>query len=1223
MEDLVNQSLDRYELLSLLGEGGMGAVFKARDVTLQRDVAVKVMQPQFARRPNFRERFLQEARTAARLDHPGIVRVYDFGQALNHLYIVMELIPGANLRQMLQDLKKSGQWIVLPEALQLVRQVCLAIDYAHQHEILHRDIKPDNIMLKPTPAEGLPYQPILTDLGLAKLAEGGMLTAEGTSLGTPAYMSPEQALGEKTDARSDVYSLGILLYELAVGQLPFRVRTLTEAIRYHTRESPPPPRSIRPDLPEAVERVILKALEKAPARRFPSAQALADGLKGLLPEASLVATAPPTAIEGAVSLMTRYQESLVEERGPSIMQEFPEVPADLSRDRIVVLKPGQTARSVPAKGPAWTIGRGPENHLVIDDPSASRRHARVEFDGTQYRITDLNSTNGTFLANTKLLPGVPEVWTPDKAVRVGKVWLRLERAQKPSDATAVFRHDGTMVDPSQIRSSQGVGRVGVFMEAGDLAVAPGSSTTASLIVLNQGSVVDHFQTSVRGIPPNWVPALPPPVRLMPGAQQEVSITIQPPRTSQSRAGRYPLTIQVASQDAPTEVAEVRRSLTVGAYFQFTSGLQPQQVRAGSPAQVRVQNEGNTQETYSLNWQDRANELLFEPPEARLTVREGQSAAAEFRAVPRRQRWIGGKKAHAYTVQVGPGPQQMQALAGEVVSKGLIPTWLPPLVLVPLVLLCVLAYTFLTRAPEIKRFWVEPAQPIAGEPVTVLWEVENATSVELRPFGIQADPADGQYRFEEGLSSSTNVELVASNRFGGAEETLAIPVIPPEVAPPILEEWSVLPTEVTLGGVVTLRWRVLNADSVTLQPFGTVDDSGEMEDTPRQTKVYTLIASNEGGTVQRSAEVVVPSTPTPTPTSTPLTPVPTSTPTPTPSPTPTTDVSVTDADGDGLTYAEELALGTDPTNPDTDGDGLNDGEEHSLGTDPLNSDTDGDGIPDGEDSRPLQPDEPDLVVSALSVDPPSPQRLQLVTVRASIENRGTVDAGSFKWQWFSAGTTLGLEGTAGGLAAGESLNIEGIYRYSGCAQYATMVLVDADDTVQESDETNNTFSLQLPVRCLARVTFDRYPDGSRITSVTRLDGDEFDDYGIHLRSVATGSYGAGSVPYIITQGYAGTTANYLTTGNPASPPATSAGPFPLEISFSPPRSRVIIYFRGATASYELHAYDSSDHEVATATRNAILNGGTFSIEVAVADRVISRVVFGLPTAATIVEVVEFE
>jgi serine/threonine protein kinase len=684
MQELVGRSLDRYQILNLLGEGGMGAVFRARDITLQRDVAVKVMHPQFARRPDFRQRFLQEARTAARLDHPGVVKVHDFGQARGHLYIVMEFLAGDNLRQMLQTLKASGQWIVLPEAIELLRQVCLAIDYVHHEGVLHRDIKPDNIMLKPAEGERLPYRPVLTDLGLAKLAEGGMLTQEGTSMGTPAYMSPEQALGEETDARSDVYSLGILVYELAVGQLPFHVRTLTEAIRSHTKEPPPPPRSLRPDLPEGLERVILQALEKDPGDRFPSARALAGALQHL-DEATIPAAAPPTALQGEASLLTQYQQSLEARRGPSILDQFPPPPPDLTGDSVQILFPDGTSRPIPIPAGELAIGRGAGNDLALDHPSVSRRHVRVESDGTAYRVTDLDSANGTFLGNVRLLPGVPEVWAAGEPLRIGDVWLRLvRRGSSPPEETAIHRSNGTPVDPSLVHRSTGAGRIGVFCAAEPLSVAPGSSTTLPVAILNQHRVVDHFSTAVAGIPSTWVQVDPSaPVRLMPGQQQEVQVRIQPARAPESRAGRYPLTIRVTSADAPDEVVELRRTLTVAPYSAFRSNLQPQEVRAGSPGRVTVQNQGNTREVFSVTWTDRAGELVFKPPEARLTLSEGQSGATEFRALPHPRRWVGGEKTHPFAAQVQSAEAEPQTHNGEVVSRGLLPIWL----LLLLVFLC--------------------------------------------------------------------------------------------------------------------------------------------------------------------------------------------------------------------------------------------------------------------------------------------------------------------------------------------------------------------------------------------------------------------------------------------------------------------------------------------------------------------------------------------------------
>lgn len=698
MTDLIGQSLDRYQIVSLLGEGGMGAVYQGHDPTLQRDIAIKVMHAHLARQPDFQQRFLQEAQTAARLSHPGIVQVFDFGQALSLLYIVMAYIPGDNLRQLLKEMLANDRCLLLSEAVQLIRHICLAVDYLHRQGILHRDLKPDNIMLIAEPGNGLPYRPILTDLGLAKLVAGGLETKAGESMGTPAYMSPEQALGQPTDARSDVYSLGILLYELAVGQLPFPIKTITQAIRYHTKEPPPSPCTLRPDLPDEMEQIILKALAKDPGDRFPGATALAETLANLGPILLDETMASSRRRTASASLMTQYQASLVKLRGPSILAEFPKTPVPPGQDRLVILTPEKTAKSFKFITERLTIGRGSDNDVVFDDSQVSRHHARVEFDGVQYKVIDLDSSNGTFLNETKLKPGVPEVWHLGYVLQIGPNWLRLERGQ-PSAQQPEAPPRATLFEVNAIPQGTSGEGVAIFPQVTQLTVAPGSSTTASISVMNQGHTGAHFQVAVEGIPAEWVSTPISVIQLQPGIEREIKLTIRPPHSPHSRAGDYPLTFQVANSVAPGQVAHMSGQLTVTSYHQFDSDLKPQRVLAGQPAQVIIENQGNAPQTFDLKWQDWADELTFESPRTRLTVPEGELARVTFRIKPRHRRWFGGKQTHVFSTQINSPQGETRKHEGEVISSGLV----SPLTLILLLFICLVSAATV-GANEGLRYW---------------------------------------------------------------------------------------------------------------------------------------------------------------------------------------------------------------------------------------------------------------------------------------------------------------------------------------------------------------------------------------------------------------------------------------------------------------------------------------------------------------------------------------
>src|SRR6185295_2751188 len=219
---MIGRIIDHYRIELMLGQGGMAAVYKATDLQLEREVAIKVMHPHLASQASFQQRFLQEARAAARLDHPNIVRVFSFDSTGDDLFIVMELALGGNLRQYVKRLLDEGRLMDYQEAIELMRQLSDALDYAHHEGMIHRDIKPDNVLLKPDDGGvRLNYRPILTDFGLARLTTGGEnAITDQQPIGTYPYMSPEQSMADELDVRSDIYSLGIMLYEISAGRLP-------------------------------------------------------------------------------------------------------------------------------------------------------------------------------------------------------------------------------------------------------------------------------------------------------------------------------------------------------------------------------------------------------------------------------------------------------------------------------------------------------------------------------------------------------------------------------------------------------------------------------------------------------------------------------------------------------------------------------------------------------------------------------------------------------------------------------------------------------------------------------------------------------------------------------------------------------------------------------------------------------------------------------------------
>ncbi len=331
----------RYQLLERVGSGGMARVFKAQDKALGRIVAVKMLHDSLTSDAGFLERFQREAHAAANLSHPNIVTVHDIGQDNNHYYIVMEYVAGQTLKQLIRQYNQDGRSMPISRALDLTIQICAGIGYAHRADLVHCDVKPHNVLITRDDRVKV------ADFGIARAISEASLDQQASQVwGTPQYFSPEQAAGEPAAPASDVYAIGIILFELLTGQLPFTADTPTAMALKHLQETPPPISQINPAVPLQLENIIQKVLSKEPAGRYRTAGQLGRILSAYR-QRSLADTGPVYAAQSPPQGKTKpvsEQKTAVYQRPPS--QKSP--PNGPQREETAVLPlPPQTIH-IPA-----------------------------------------------------------------------------------------------------------------------------------------------------------------------------------------------------------------------------------------------------------------------------------------------------------------------------------------------------------------------------------------------------------------------------------------------------------------------------------------------------------------------------------------------------------------------------------------------------------------------------------------------------------------------------------------------------------------------------------------------------------------------------------------------------------------------------------------------------------------------------------------------------------
>ncbi|MEO8609194.1 MAG: protein kinase [Chloroflexota bacterium] len=686
---LVGKRIKNYRLDRFVADGQMASVYKATELPLDRTVALKIVYPHLASEEAFKQRFLQEARMLSRLDHPNIVRVLSYDNVDNELFMVMEYIAGNNLRDYLRQVNGEGKQIALSEVLNMISQMAEGLYYAHEQGMIYRDMKPESLVLRPSAVIGpiVKYQPVLTDFDVARLSEGGEIYVTDKPNVDYPYMSPEQCLGERVDVRSDIYELGVVLYEMLVGQPPYQPRSIAEAIRMHVREPLQPPSELRADIPDDLEKVVLRALEKSPNDRYQTAIELSRALQ----RTSVWVGADGAGSVGTFGVGVDDQITAIMGRPlPAEMVLPTRVPSPMEtreHDLLVLYSEDFPTKVIPLDKNVLTVGRDKDQDIVLSSDKVSRRHARIERGlGDVYRIIDLGSKNGSYLGNYRLISNVAELWEKNQTARIGNYWLRIESAQPDVDAGAQYDvpvpQPAALVVPARPQLptySPEQEKIALSVANTIVRVAPGSSVTLPIEVINRADVVDHFRVEVIGLPAAWVTQPSEPLYLLPVNRETASITFHPPLNSTSAAGGHAFEVRVTARAQGLSSVATQGSLIIEPFANFVTDMQPERVKGRGRVELSITNTGNTFGTYSIQTRDREKAVNFALEGQQYTLPPGQTEYIYIGLSARKRRLFGIAQTYPFEVSVAPVPPEVaggpKSRNGELVVSSLLTFWM--------------------------------------------------------------------------------------------------------------------------------------------------------------------------------------------------------------------------------------------------------------------------------------------------------------------------------------------------------------------------------------------------------------------------------------------------------------------------------------------------------------------------------------------------------------------
>jgi serine/threonine protein kinase len=404
MSNLIGQQIAQYIIESTLGEGSIGVVYKAREEQTEHRVALRVVHEKLTNDAAFQRRFWDLTQTAVSWQHANILPVYEANFVQGTMFMAMSLVEGGSLTDKMRQWGEMKQPLALVDALNLVAQLADGVAYAQELGVLHHSITPNNVFIRRAP-QGTGYlaSTMLADFGIAHLLAPKQRGLESIPTNKLPYLSPERVLGEPVNGRSDLYALGVLLYQLVTGRLPYDIQSASDVEHKHLHTFPQSPQISRTNLPDHVSRIIMKTMAKQPEDRFQTGHELAMALRAA---SAQLHRNLMTAELDVINLQQRMNQGKL--------------------PRLYITHPYETTRILPLDQEELIIGRAHNNDIRLSDESISRRHIHLKFESGKLVVIDLNSTNGSFIEDNRLPAHKHQPWPAKRKLRIGSYVLRWE-----------------------------------------------------------------------------------------------------------------------------------------------------------------------------------------------------------------------------------------------------------------------------------------------------------------------------------------------------------------------------------------------------------------------------------------------------------------------------------------------------------------------------------------------------------------------------------------------------------------------------------------------------------------------------------------------------------------------------------------------------------------------------------------------------------------------------